>query len=93
MIMTGKELTRLADVILRITGREEHSKTMDNKIRILYRFEKGEIILARWSDPEDSIVVKTYDRSVSDWSVERIVDDMVTAICNDGIELEVVWDA
>ena len=93
MIMTGKELHRLADVILRITGREEHSKTMDNKIKVLYKFEKGEIILARWSNPDNSIVIKTYDRSVSDWSVDYLINDMVTAICNAGIELEVRWDA
>ncbi len=89
MIMTGKELHRLADVILRITGREEHSKTMDNKIKVLYKFEKGEIILARWSNPDNSIVIKTYDRSVSDWSVMTVALDIVESVRSAGIELEV----
>ena len=91
MIMTGKELTRLADVILRVTGREEHSKTMDNKIKVLYKFEKGEIILARWSNPDNSIVVKTYDRSVKDWSVMAVALDIVESVRSAGIELEVEW--
>ena len=91
MIIYGNTLVGFAQTILRITGREEHSKTMDNKIKVLYKFEKGEIILARWSNPDNSIVVKTYDRSVSDWSVMTVALDIVESVRSAGIELEVGW--
>lgn len=89
MILTEKTLLRLARAILRLVGREGHSRTMDSKIKLLCLTDKDELILARWSEPDDSIVIKTYDRSVKDWSVMAVAQDIVENVRSAGIELEV----
>ena len=93
MILYEKTLLGFAQTILRITGREEHSKTMDNILKVYYRPAKDEIFLARWSKEENAILIKTYDRSVSDWSVMAVAQDIVESVRSAGIELEVRWDA
>lgn len=93
MNLYESDLNNYAKVILRITGREDHSMTMDNIIKIYYRPEKDEIFLARWSQEEDAILIKTYDRSVSDWSDGAVAHDLVMSLRDAGVEVEVVWDA
>lgn len=93
MILTEKTLLRLARAILRLVGREGHSRTMDSKIKLLYLTDRDELILARWSEPDDSIVIKTYDKSVRDWSEMAVVQDIVENVRDKGFIVEVVWDA
>ena len=93
MIICGNTLIGLATTILRIAGRDEHSKTMDNILKVYYRPAKDEIFLARWTQEEDTVLIKTYDRSVKGWSLMAVAQDIVESVRSAGIELEVVWDA
>ncbi len=93
MILTEKTLLRLARAILRLVGREGHSRTMDSKIKLLCLTDKDELILARWSEPDDSIVIKTYDKSVSGWSEMAVAQDIVENVRDRGFIVEVAWDA
>ena len=92
MILYEKTLLGFAQTILRITGREEHSKTMDNILKVYYRPAKDEIFLARWSKEENAILIKTYDRSVNDWSDGEVEYDLVSSLRDAGVEVEVNWD-
>ena len=93
MILTETTLLRLARAVLRLAGREGCSRTMDSKIKLLCLTDKDELILARWNEPDESIVIKTYDRSVSDWSEMAVVQDIVESVRDKGFKVEVVWDA
>ena len=42
-------------------------------------------------EEDNAILIKTYDRSVNDWSVMAVAQDIVESVRSAGIELEVEW--
>ena len=89
MTLYESDLNHYGKAILRIAG----GKTIDDIVKVYYRPIKDEIFLARWPQEEDAILIKTYDRSIRNWTDGAVAHDLVMSLRNAGVEVEVVQEA
>lgn len=87
MTLYESNLNHYVKAILRIVGFEERDKTI---VKVYYRPAKDEIFLAKWPQEEDAILIKTYNRSVRNWTDREVAHDLVMSLRNAGVEVEVV---